>query len=1212
MDDLTKLIKELTHHDPHHRQNAVRFLSQKFLDDTTRNSMKEEDKAKIVTGLLSRLETGEDSLEVKGCTVKTFANISKHLKENEIIQIFSKIITYITDSKAIGKDIYVTCIKAILKEMSGSSCYTVGKIIIPEITKGIQSNSAEIKELCFDTFNDYIDTFNYVLIKESESVIKNKDAIVGIAVDTIHIDNQTLRKTVSSFLGNFSVILNKVQMGTLLAQLISRTKDTTIIHEKIAFLTALNSVAKNTASRHVEYLKNILEIILDFSNKQYLENNMQDYDLNNDLVEAGLNLLETYILKLTNQMKPYSEKIANAVLELMEFDPNHIYSDSGDQTGGNNYDEYGYNEYEGYEDYGALVYADDSSWKVRRAAVRVIQSFIKSRLEIKRSTLEVIIQALVFNLREHEENTKLDIISCLSAFLRSLIIDDQESEQIHHDELTFAKQTSFAPQIIPHIAKPLIEKVINDLKGNNQKFKLAVLQLLASMSLVGANEILEQFDALKPNLETCLKDNVSALTFFVFMSRLLKTSKHSSDVARFFEDYIKWIVMGLKHDYYKINIESLNMAFHLIRVLVENLSPQEYQKPLENLYLEFLPKFKSNDVDQELKLTLVSTIGNLLLHMGHHLSQKNVEELYSIYLDKCRNENLRPLVFNWQIKIIKNNPQLKIEGALSQFAPLLLELLVKHSIHIQYQSLEFLNTIVQHCPGAIQGLENKFIEVLLSIINEESLIPLIYEVLNSIYKSYKIDADINERTLIKTVSLLEVSKQTLNNLTHLFNFIELSAGRMDKEKVAEYVKKEFEFTSLNFNKARCAAILAESSGIEHALIKSCYEKLSSNLDDNSKKNILILLGEACLKCKESHAGLLDGLEKMVASSNEELKVAIAICIGKVGVADPKQFSDKITTLSKSRETLSHYLLAIREFLQVISEGFHRNEVDSNYLNSLFSTLVPNAKDKDERIRILCGECLGLIALQAEESLKEFSKHLQDSDNIARSTFYYGLKFIFNNKFNLQNYLETLLDLLVRGLADKDLEVKVNAFNSLITFAHNFAYFIKTRYQDIWKIFKTEHIIDTTLVEVVDIGGGMKIRNDKALPIRKAIYTTIKILLDAIPEKVNVQEGLEMCLYGLDDHEDIQALSHGCLLKIANFAPETFISILDNLVDNFKARIAKTAKVTGTNKLDVKKLTDIYLNIKRLFDEIKKVQEIDENPKFIELRNEVQAQVEKIK
>jgi len=55
-----------------------------------RNSLKEEEKTFIVNGLLSRLETKEDSLEVKDCTVKNLSLISKYLRENENIQNFLK------------------------------------------------------------------------------------------------------------------------------------------------------------------------------------------------------------------------------------------------------------------------------------------------------------------------------------------------------------------------------------------------------------------------------------------------------------------------------------------------------------------------------------------------------------------------------------------------------------------------------------------------------------------------------------------------------------------------------------------------------------------------------------------------------------------------------------------------------------------------------------------------------------------------------------------------------------------------------------------------------------------------------------------------------------------------------------------------------------------------------------------------------------------
>jgi hypothetical protein len=66
--------------------------------------------------------------------------------------------------------------------------------------------------------------------------------------------------------------------------------------------------------------------------------------------------------------------------------------------------------------------------------------------------------------------------------------------------------------------------------------------------------------------------------------------------------------------------------------------------------------------------------------------------------------------------------------------------------------------------------------------------------------------------------------------------------------------------------------------------------------------------------------------------------------------------------------------------------------------------------------------------------------------------------------------------------------------------------------------------------------------------------------------------------------------------------------LDLLVDSFKKKIDQLKNVSGQNKVDNKKLSDILMNIQRLFSEIKKIQEIEENPKFISLYNEISTMV----
>ena len=118
-----------------------------------------------------------------------------------MIQIFKIIIGYITDPKAAGRDIYLICAKSILKEISGSACFTIGNVILPFLLTGIKGDHLEIKELSFEIFNDYINTFNYILIKDN-NIISEKDFICDNILKSLNIENDSLRKILTKFLGN--------------------------------------------------------------------------------------------------------------------------------------------------------------------------------------------------------------------------------------------------------------------------------------------------------------------------------------------------------------------------------------------------------------------------------------------------------------------------------------------------------------------------------------------------------------------------------------------------------------------------------------------------------------------------------------------------------------------------------------------------------------------------------------------------------------------------------------------------------------------------------------------------------------------------------------------------------------------------------------------------------------------------------------------------
>jgi len=267
-------------------------------------------------------------------------NIAKYLKDEEIIRIFKIIIQYITDVKTIGRDIYLICAKSIFKELSGSACLAVGNEILPSIKSGISCSQYQIKEVSYDIFNDFINTFNYILIKDNDIIITDKNAICDSALENLKIEVDSLRKTLTKFLGNFSVLLTDNQVNILINKILNLIENSDNFESKVVYFSALNFIGKNTASKNSALIEKILPYIFTFTNENYLIENISDYDKCNELAEACLNILETYLLKNSGSLKNHIEDIVLNSLNLVQYDPNFSYDTVDD------YDNQ-YNDYDG-------------------------------------------------------------------------------------------------------------------------------------------------------------------------------------------------------------------------------------------------------------------------------------------------------------------------------------------------------------------------------------------------------------------------------------------------------------------------------------------------------------------------------------------------------------------------------------------------------------------------------------------------------------------------------------------------------------------------------------------------------------------------------------------------------------------------------------------------------------------------------------------------
>jgi len=762
-------------------------------------------------------------------------------------------------------------------------------------------------------------------------------------------------------------------------------------------------------------------------------------------------------------------------------------------------------------------------------------------MEIEKHFTNSIIQELVFCLREHEETTKEDIIACLSLYLRSLTVDESQKQNnvnslnnmnIEFDEendtsmeFGLVRQKSIAQSIIPVIIDPLLENIKKILRNNNNNILLGGLNILTALSLPAAKEIIINLESLTQNINDILSKNSSNfnLILYGFFNKLLNVIQNDYSIIPHLDTFIKWMIHGIKNDFYKVNIESSNMASQLVRIMKESLSEEEIIPKLNTINNEILPKFISNDLDQELKISIISTVGNIIIYTMNILDQNTLTKFFDIFLGKFKNENLIVLSTNWIIKILKTEGKPEIlRELMKKFMPVIIELINKKNVVLRHAGVEFLCCILECYPSAVSGFEKQIIQNLLEYSQEETFVQILFETISLLLQNFKLDKDLILLTINESIKIIDNKNISLSQKASesIIHYNTTASALLKENELESLIKSLLNFKEITQSKSKIIAYYASHAKNSVNLINNLISDFNSQKDIESKKNILLIIGDIALICGGGSAisQIFNLISIILKANNDDIKANAALALAKVGLKDNNEFLKIVKMLTQNNDDVNirYGLSSIREFIHLICEKEYANLLKNNnsdtIIGEMFDILVSGVNSQDEKIMKLCGECLGLLSGKSTQIQAKFLDYLDDKNDSIRAGFFYGLK-----SFGLirdEKILKIIYEKLIKGLSDPSILVKQNTYNSLISYSHDYPKIFKIKFSEIWSLFEADFIIKKELISEVDIGGGMRIKNDKGLPIRKAIFSTLKILLENIPEKINFEKALEMLMKGL--------------------------------------------------------------------------------------------------
>lgn len=106
-------------------------------------------------------------------------------------------------------------------------------------------------------------------------------------------------------------------------------------------------------------------------------------------------------------------------MDLLEYDPNYTYGDDEHMQDEEEAEDWGSDFAD--EEQEAMNDDDDSSWKVRRSAIKIIEAIIKTRPEFIKTIVQNYQLRLVGRFKERIDDVKIDLLDTFRALLAASV-----------------------------------------------------------------------------------------------------------------------------------------------------------------------------------------------------------------------------------------------------------------------------------------------------------------------------------------------------------------------------------------------------------------------------------------------------------------------------------------------------------------------------------------------------------------------------------------------------------------------------------------------------------------------------------------------------------------------------------------------------------------------------------------------------------------------
>ena len=696
---------------------------------------------RICTAVLRLLH--DKSNDVQAIAVKTLGVLLTTVKEEQVLEIADSLADQVLDaSKSELRDVYAIGLRTLVKTIPPSMGEMTSQRLVGRLLDGIRtSHKEEIVLACLDILTDLLGRFGATAL----SVTRQHEPILQMCLHQLSNPSPVVRKRAGNTVGCLSVVLSDTLLVSMVDRLLSHIASSEggrkggssskpsstggTASDARALIRTMCTVSGAVGHRLGQVqIDRILPIFLRFTDPEDAvtgddddyeggkgENDGDGDDVNmdsadddepedetalalaNELRESCFMGFESFVLRCPTQVEPHLDKIVQAALAYMSYDPNYSYGLEDDGMDGNNEDDDGDDEYDEDDDEFEEEEEedddddDDESWKVRRSAIRALKAVVEAKkhdpsalwttsYKVRRGKLAVVASALVGRFKEREENCRVGVIDCFTrllgvtvaaasagvvAFANPSAMDTSTTSPtvVATGATTIDLRSTYAPSLVKEC-----EKLLSVKKGG-ERSKSNALALLSTLckapgGVGGQAEIISVFKHVQTFLGTGGADNAVhreassktlRLDALSLVHAMLACDNHDPVHVRrgLRQTLLPQLCSAVQEQWYKVIAQALRALAAVPRFFVigystavdsgetESGRAQEMQDVAKLLYGAIEPLLAAHDVDQEIKECALTACASLLSDLHSSLTKEQTSRLLDLLLERLKNETTR-------------------------------------------------------------------------------------------------------------------------------------------------------------------------------------------------------------------------------------------------------------------------------------------------------------------------------------------------------------------------------------------------------------------------------------------------------------------------------------------------------------------------------------------------------------------------------------------